>query len=222
MIEKIGILGGTFDPFHYGHLGLAQEIREQFELTRVLLVPVNQSPQKDSSPQASAAHRLAMLQLGLGTDPSLTISDMEIKRGGISYSIDTLTDLHSLFPEAELFLILGADAFNAIGTWKHSARIMEENHIIVGARPEHTLSSPQNQLQHIVGHASPYSFVEQKQGTTTFRHILSGRHLFFTDITLQDISSREIRRRIMEKKTTKNLLPAEVEEYIIRHRLYQS
>lgn len=222
MTERIGVLGGTFDPFHNGHLGLAREILGRFGLTRIILVPVNQSPQKKTQPQASAADRLAMLRLGLGSDPSLLLSDIEIRRGGTSYSIDTLTDFHILYPESEIFLILGADAFNEIGTWKDSAKIMADNNIIIGARPGHIFPSPENMLKNILGNGSPYAPVGQENGSTIFQHTLTGRRLFYSDIPLRDISSREIRKRIIEGMSTKNLLPAEVEQYIIRHQLYQS
>ena len=118
MTKRIGVMGGTFDPVHIGHLMVAVTARDQLELDQVYLIPNDQSPLKEASPRASFADRKAMVQLAIGDLSGLSVSDMEGRRGGISYTVDTLTELSADHPGAELFLILGADALSELNEWK--------------------------------------------------------------------------------------------------------
>ncbi len=222
MTNRIGVLGGTFDPVHNGHLGLAREALETFELDRLLLIPVSLSPHKQNQFVTSNAHRLEMLRLASDSDPSFEVSEVEIRRGGISYTIDTLDNLRALYPESEIYLILGADAFDEIDTWKHSVRLLEQYNILIGTRPGYGGQAPEDSLKNILGDSVPYLSSQHKERGTTFTHARSGRLLIFFDITPRNISSRDIRKKIFEKKTTKNLLLPEVEQYIMRHQLYQA
>ena len=144
--RQIGILGGSFDPVHMGHLGLAQETYEKFGLNQVLFIPVFQSPHKPRVPLASANHRLAMLRLALKGNACFSISDMEMRREEISYTIDTLNHLEIKFPNSEFFLIIGHDNLLDLDSWKDSRKIMERCHILVASRPSSKLFSPEGTL----------------------------------------------------------------------------
>lgn len=121
--ERIGILGGSFDPVHHGHLIAAQCACEQLPCDRLLLVPNNHSPLKQTPPHASFDHRLAMLRLAVEHSPALKVSDIEGQRTGPSFTVDTLDALHERMPRAELLLVLGDDALADFPSWKDSARV---------------------------------------------------------------------------------------------------
>lgn len=135
-LRRIGIFGGTFDPVHNGHLRTALEVRKLLGLEELRLVPCNQ-PATRGTAQASAADRLQMLRLAVAGSPQLQADDCEVRRGGISYSIDTLRVLRAqLAAEDRLCMILGADAFAALDHWKDWQRLSEYAHIVVLARPD--------------------------------------------------------------------------------------
>ena len=123
--ERIGVLGGTFDPIHLGHLVVASEVCGALALDRIILVPALQQPFKDSTGQASPEHRLAMCRLAVEGDDRLEVSDVDIARGGLTYTVDTLADLSEVHPRAELFFIAGADAVSRLSEWREPARLMQ-------------------------------------------------------------------------------------------------
>ena len=142
---QIGILGGSFDPVHMGHIGLAQEAYDKFSLDRVLFIPVFQSPHKSHIPLASTDHRREMLRLALKENADFSISDVEVRQEKLSYTIDTLNYYESKFPNSELFLIIGCDNLLDLDLWKDSRRIMERFHILVASRPSQNSVSPEDQ-----------------------------------------------------------------------------
>lgn len=123
--ERIGVLGGTFDPIHLGHLVVASEVFAALGLSRVILVPALQQPFKDSTGDAAPEHRLAMCRLATEADERLAVSDVDIVRGGSTYTVDTLADIATAHPGAELFFIAGADAVSRLSEWRNPARLME-------------------------------------------------------------------------------------------------
>jgi len=132
---KIGILGGTFDPVHLGHVQLAQNARLQFSLDKVIFIPVFQPPHKQAAPPAaSATDRLNMVRLAIEGMPFLEVSDCEIKRKGLSYTFDTIHELEKKYPEATFFLILGKDAFEGIDAWHHAAELKKKIRFLVADR----------------------------------------------------------------------------------------
>jgi nicotinate-nucleotide adenylyltransferase len=135
---KIGILGGTFNPPHVGHFILAQEIQRKAGLDMVLFVPTNIPPHKESH-NVSGVHRIKMLKLAIGDDRHFGVSDAEIKRGGISYTVDTVRHLKSLYPRQTLYLIIGSDLANSFEAWRYHDEIKKEVRIIVGRRSRHPL-----------------------------------------------------------------------------------
>ncbi len=201
--EKIGILGGTFNPVHLGHLILAEQAREKYELSRVLLIPCAQPPHKDALNLAPAKHRMGMLRLALEHDLHLEASNMEIYRGPPSYSVDTVQELKDDLPGAELFFVIGADSLLELHTWKNVNRLLEMCTFVTFGRPGHELEQ-----------VNPGDIrLGKSAGIRLLKDVNRGR--------LIDISSSEIRYRVAEGLSIKYLVPCEVEMYIGEHGLYQ-
>lgn len=136
---KIGILGGTFNPVHIGHLILAEEVREKVGLDRVIFIPACLPPHKDNSDVAAAGHRFRMVKLAIGSNKNFSVSDVEIKRRGRSYTIDTLKELRKTYSADELFFITGSDLLNYLDEWKDLSLITEMVKFIVATRPGYPL-----------------------------------------------------------------------------------
>lgn len=132
---KIGILGGTFNPIHLGHLILAEEVRQKIELSEVVFVPTNVPPHKDNGEIIPAPHRLKMLRLAIRDNPYFSVSNIEIKKGGLSYTIDTIKELKKIYHEHELFFLIGSDLFKYLNEWKDLKEIIALVKFIVAARP---------------------------------------------------------------------------------------
>ena len=134
---RIGVLGGTFDPIHQGHLAAASEVCAELGLDQVLVVPVWSQPFKIGVDSASPEHRLAMCELACAGDPRFSVSRVDIDRGGVTYSVDTLTDLHAAYPDTELFFITGADALARLDEWKDADRLHHLATFVGVTRPGH-------------------------------------------------------------------------------------
>ena len=146
-LRKIGLIGGTFDPVHNGHLHLALQAQKLFDLQKVIFVPAYRSPHKLDLEPVSCEHRLTMLTLALENQPSFYLDKLEINKNKVSYTIETLKDLNLLHPDWEIFLILGADTFKEIDTWKQSSQLLDFCSILVGTRPGAELHIPKS-IQH--------------------------------------------------------------------------
>jgi len=140
--HRIGVLGGTFDPIHVGHLVVASEVCHALELDRVLLVPAVRQPFKDSDGHATPAQRLDMCRLAVATDERLDVSDVDIVRGDVTYTVDTLTDLAAVYPGAELFFIAGADAIARLSEWREPERLVKLARFVAVGRPGHDSPRP--------------------------------------------------------------------------------
>jgi nicotinate-nucleotide adenylyltransferase len=219
-LKRVGLLGGSFDPIHYGHLGLAAETMQLFDLQKVLFIPVNQSPHKLHCPPTSKEHRVAMLELALERETGFSVELMEIKKGGISYTIETLSLLKEVHPDWELFLILGADAFMMIDTWKSYADIFKLCNVLVGTRPDVELKVPA-QLGQLLG-LTQFQFEKNNDPLLASLNPASGKTIKLFQISPQVISSREIRSRVQAGKEIKNLLPLSVDHYIMKNQLYRT
>jgi len=157
---RLGILGGTFDPIHEGHLHIAREAFYALKLHKVLLIPANLSPFKLSDELTPAFHRLEMVKRAPAGDPALEVSDLDIKRGGTSYMIDTLQELRKLYPPSTLFfLILGADAFLYFDGWKDAKGLKQHCTVAVAGRPDYSLEASRDVVQ-ITKEMLPYSATE--------------------------------------------------------------
>lgn len=198
MTARIGILGGTFDPIHFGHLAIAEEARIGLSLDRVLFVPAAYQPLKAHQPGADAQHRLAMTQLACATNAFFSVSDVEITRPGPSYTVTTLQALHDTEP-GEWFFILGADALNDLPCWREAARIPELTNIVAVQRP---------------------GTMMRVEPLFVALPALRGR-LTMIDGPRLDISSSELRQRAADGRPLRYLLPDAVAAYIAEHGLYR-
>jgi nicotinate-nucleotide adenylyltransferase len=219
-LKRIGILGGTFDPIHNGHLGLARETMKLFDLQKILFIPVNQAPHKLHYLPTSSKHRVAMLELALEQETKFSTDLMEINTGGISYTVDTLSQLQEKHTNWELNLILGADAFMMIDTWKNYADIFKLCDLLVGTRPNTKLELPVKLSQTLGLKKIPPEKNFDPLRTTLIP--TTGKTIRFYQISPQDISSTEIRHKTQTGKDIKNWLPHAVDQYIIKNQLYRA
>jgi nicotinate-nucleotide adenylyltransferase len=200
MKKRIGIFGGTFDPVHLGHLSIARDAQAFAQLDEVLFVPNVASPFKLDARPAEAEHRVEMLRLALADQPDFHLSELELERGGVSYSIDTVEALRAEDPERALFFIIGADSLVDLHRWRRPYELLEACTFIVLARPGFELRPADISLD------PPWS--ERLIGNLCTVHLV-------------DISSTEVRAKAAQGKPLKALVPPAVEAYIERCQLYQ-
>lgn len=197
---KIGILGGTFDPIHYGHLILAETAYERFGLDVVLIMPAGDPYFKDQSKVSNDAHREAMTRLAIADNAHFAFSDIELTRIGDTYTYDTLCELKQMYPQDELFLILGSDALFQIEKWYKPQEIM---------RLATVLSSSRNiETEEL---SAQIAYLQNKYGARIY-------NLFMPNI---DISSTDIRNKIKDNLSVRYYLPDAVIAYITEHNLYR-
>lgn len=200
--QRIGIMGGTFDPIHVGHLLVAEQAREQLALTEVRMLPAAMSPLKLEQQSADAKHRLEMVRLAAGGNPFFTVDDREIRRGGTSFTVDTLTELSQELPEAELVFIMGADSLRDLDSWREPERICQLAFVAVLARGG--LPAPDiSQLAR---------FLPANQRDTAEQHLLN--------IPQMEISSSDLRQRIHAGRSIRYQVHPAVEAYIAANGLY--
>jgi nicotinate-nucleotide adenylyltransferase len=214
-LRPIGILGGTFDPVHYGHLRLAEEAADACCLERVVLIPAA-LPNLRAAPATPAVHRLAMTRLAAEGNARLVVDDRELKRHGTSYTVDTLTELRTeLGAERSLCLILGADAFLRLPAWSRWLRLFELCHVVVAARPGYDVSAK------LV--AADELNCEWSRRNVTELTALAARPagaIARMDIPLLEISASDLRARMSQGRSIRYLLPSAVADHIAAHRLY--
>jgi nicotinate-nucleotide adenylyltransferase len=220
MTAPLGILGGTFDPIHLGHLALAREVREALDLAAVRIIPAGDPPHR-AAPVATAAHRLAMVQLAVEGCPGLEVDDREIERPGRSYTVLTLAELRAEMPPRPLALIVGADAFLGMPTWHQWEALFDLAHVVVVARPGIALE----------GHLpEPLAREWARRHTTDAAAIAAGPAgaIFVQAVTPHAISASAIRAAIAAGNSVARhlqigtLLPPAVLAYIDRNQLYRS
>ena len=198
----LGVLGGTFDPIHNGHLAAADAAQRALGLDAITLVPSRIPPHRQDPVGASGEHRYAMASLAAAERQGWTASRIEIDRDGPSYSFDTLAELGTGRRSTQIFFILGADAFAEIATWSRYPAVLDLANFVVVSRPGITLDSLRERV--------PSAFVRP---SATTRVILVDAHT-------PDVSSTEIRRRIRAGDSLAGLVPDPVAAYIQAHRLY--
>ncbi len=221
--EKIGILGGSFDPIHLGHLGLARDVLKQLNLDAIWFIPARLSPHKQDQTPADAAHRLNMLTQALAPFPKFQVSEIELDQKAVSYTINTLAALQKRFPDREWFLILGMDTFRDFSSWKNVREILQSAHLAVATRPGYPEDHSQHNLPSLLD-SLPFSYQldREQNGAPTCFCGESGKTIIFCEIEPFDISSNEIRERIQRGQPVKKMLPPNTEGYIMTHRLYQA
>ena len=195
---RIGVFGGTFDPIHMGHLIVAEDARAALELDKVLFIPAGQPWFKSYRQITEARHRLAMVQLAVKDNPLFDVSDIEVERSGPSYTVDTLEELHELYSDAELIVILGLDALREIDRWHQPSRVFQLASVAGMARPGATLDPS------VLHAAIP--------GASSRMRLL--------DSALIDISGTDIRRRASAGQSIRYRVPVAVERYIYDNGLY--
>jgi nicotinate-nucleotide adenylyltransferase len=209
-VKPLGILGGTFDPIHYGHLRPAQEVLHALDLAEVRIIPAANPPHR-RSPLATMEQRLRMAELAVAEFPGLRVDDREIKRGGPSYTVLTLESLRGEFGARPLCLLLGMDAFGGLETWHQWQRLPELAHFVVMTRP---------------GWSVPAAGVLPAWARGRFAHVAGdltqtgAGKIYFQTVTPQDISATRIREAIARSEPVDGLSPPAVLDYLRANRIY--
>ena len=220
---RVGLFGGTFNPIHLGHLRAALEVKEGFKLDRIFLIPAAIPPHKRQRDVADAQDRLAMINLAFAAGDELDVSDVELKRSGTSYTIDTVSSFERTLPaNTRIYLIMGLDAFIEIDTWKSYQQLFEQVPLIVITRPNSISEDPaldpemlNAKLQSKI--PKGYSFSDSKSC-----YEQTGKqpiHVF--RVTGLDISSTKIRGLVKRGKSINYLVPQKVAEFIEKKGLYR-
>ncbi|WP_371152378.1 nicotinate-nucleotide adenylyltransferase [Buchananella felis] len=191
--RRIGVMGGTFDPIHHGHLVAASEVAHEFDLDEVVFVPTGEQPFKRGKKVAPAEHRYLMCVVATAANPRFTVSRVDIDRGGITYTIDTLRDLHAARPEADLYFITGADALERIMEWKDVDELFKLAHFVGVTRPGHEMDTRK----------------------------LTDLGVWLVDIPAMAISSTDCRARVAKGGPVWYLVPDGVVQYIAKFDLYR-
>lgn len=194
--RRVGVMGGTFDPIHHGHLVAASEVQSWFNLDEVVFVPTGEPWQKSGREVTSAEHRYLMTVIATASNPRFTVSRVDIDRGGPTYTIDTLRDLTTAMPDADLFFITGADALTEIFTWRDVTELFSLAHFVGCTRPGY-------EMDH-----------ESLEG-------IPGDRLTILEIPALTISSTDCRDRTAIGEPVWYLVPDGVVQYLAKHKLYQ-
>ncbi len=213
-IAPIGIFGGTFDPIHFGHLRLAEEMLELASLSQIRFIPVG-TPSHRVKPAVSAHHRCEMLRLAIAEQPGFVFDEREVRRVVACYTVDSLRELRAELGTAQpLCLLMGGDAFLKLNTWKAWEQLFDLAHIVVGYRPGFTLA------EHIAASAIHSHYRERLCTAATLSQMPAGGIVELA-IPKLEISATDIRQRVAENRTIRYLLPNTVASYIYQHHLYK-
>jgi nicotinate-nucleotide adenylyltransferase len=193
--EKWGLLGGTFNPIHFGHLRLAEEVRENLSLKKIIFIPAGQPPHKKEKEIINVKHRFKMVEIAIKSNPYFSLSSAEVKRKGVSYSIETVSQFKKEYPQIDFYFLMGTDAFLEIATWREAEKFLSTCQVVVVSRPGYPFSS---------------ILAEWK------------KKVIMLKIEGLEISSTQIRKRIRENRSIKYLVPEEVLNYLTQSRLYLS
>lgn len=192
-MSRLGVLGGTFDPIHVGHLNAAEQVRQACRLDGVIFVPAG-DPYQKPVPGATVADRVAMTELAIADHPNFSLSRVDVDRDGPTYTVDTLADLERVHPGAEFWVIIGVDALAGFGTWREPERITELARLAVMARPGVEFVNPGVPLERLI----------------------------LVETELVDVSSTQIRDRVRAGLPIDGMVTPAVAQYIERQRLYQA
>ncbi len=198
--KKVGILGGTFNPIHFGHLLLAESARDRLQLDKVLFIPTGTNPYKQDIEDVGSEHRYNMTKLGIASNPNFEISKIEMEREGYTYTIDTLKELDQIYEDTDFYFISGADIIFEIHKWKDAKVVLQKLKIVTTFRPGY---DDQCLIQRIKELNENY-----------------GANITNLDTLEIDVSSSEIRSRIAEGFSIQYLLPESVRDYICDNKLY--
>ena len=199
--KRIGILGGTFNPVHMGHLFMAEHARVEMELDMILFIPTGVPYMKNSKEILPSDSRMKMLELSIASNPYFLTSDIEIKREGNTYTFETLEELHQLYPNAELFFLVGADCLFTIERWYQPQRIFDNCTLLAGNRND----VPQKEL------------LEKKQFLENRFHA----KVVLLDVPQIDISSTKVRDNVKQGKSIRYMVTNQVHDYILQNNYYR-
>lgn len=199
--NKIGIMGGTFDPIHLGHLIVAEEIRIKFDLNKVIFIPTGSPPHKNGT-YSNANDRYIMTLLATNDNPYFEVNDIEINRKGKSYSYDTLLELHKIYSNTEFYFITGLDAIIELETWKNVNEVVKLCRFIAVTRPGYDFKKAKNDIH----------YLNKKYNA----------NIYIAEVTNISISSTEIRNKIYNNEPIKYLLTGNVINYIRKNELYKN
>jgi len=204
MSEPIGLFGGTFDPIHYGHLRTAFELWQSLRLAQVRFLPTGDPPHREPS-LASPAQRLEMVRAAVAGESAFVVDDREIRRSGVSYSVDTLLELRGDYPGHSLCLMLGMDAFLGMPTWHRWREIFELAHVVVAHRPgwKAPITGPLGEVM-----------VDRGTGSVRELHAAPAGRIYVQSVTQLEISSTELRQLILAGRDLRYLVPDAVRELI--------
>lgn len=212
---RIAIIGGTFNPIHYGHLRIAEEAREALSFDRVVFMPTFITPHKLKESLVPPEVRYEMVREAIDGNPAFEISDMEIRRGGRSFTVDTVRELKAADPSAAVSLIIGNDSFNEITTWYEYEELLRLASLVVVQRPRYATRKPAEALP--VELARKFWYDSENQAyVNSF-----GNSVTYLDTTLLDISSSTIRSKVRKGESIRYLLPDGVIRLIEAHGLYK-
>lgn len=200
-MKKIGIMGGTFDPIHNGHLLLAEYARTHFQLDKILFIPTGNPPHKEKNYITLDKHRYNMVLLAINSNENFILSTMEMDREGITYTIDTIKALKSMYEDTDLYFIMGSDSLLQIHKWKDYKKLLNSCKFIVAKRPGYNNNMVDRAIEEL---------------NTQFNS-----SIFSMEASLLDISSSEIRERIKKGLSISYLVPRPVEIYIQKNKLYR-
>lgn len=212
MIKRVGILGGTFDPIHCGHLDLGTAVEHALRLTSLLVIPAHIPPHR-SRPSASPFHRFAMAAIAVSGRTGWQASDLELLQAAPSYTETTLGRLHQDgYSPLELFFVIGADAFADIASWKNYPGILDAANFAVVSRPGSPVDALRQRLPELaVRMKTPDAAVNEREAS-----------IFLINVATADVSSTAIRQRRLHGKSISGLVPPGVEQHIEQHGLYQT
>lgn len=209
-MQPIGLFGGTFDPLHYGHLRTAFELWQALKLSEVRFMPTGSPPHREE-PLAPAQLRLEMVRAAIADQPAFVVDDREVRRTGVSYSVDTLTELRGEYPQRSLCLLLGMDAFLGLPNWHRWRDLLDLAHIIVAHRPgwRAPTMGPLGEIMVDRGTGSVRDLHEQRAG-----------RIYIHAVTQLEISSTELRQLIAQGRDPRYIVPEEVRRIICETRCY--
>jgi nicotinate-nucleotide adenylyltransferase len=219
---RIGLFGGTFNPIHNCHLTIAAQIRERLALDQILFIPAGDPPHKPQDDLAPARHRLEMVRLAIAADPAFAASDVEVRKSTKSYSIETVRSLRDHYgPGADLSFVIGLDAFLEFPGWKQAPDLLQLCHFIVVSRTGLSFAPLADRPPLPAISKQALESLDRRTQDRLDVPVPGGTHLTFIRLPPCDISASDIRRKIRSGMSVASLLPAPVESYIMRVRLYQ-